>query len=91
MSDYNIKRVIVKKTRKDHQCHGCLVYILKGSENIEVTTVSYEGKIYNLYMCDNCKDYCSNQGCNSCMISEDAGEGFIKECREGSVNIYGSL
>lgn len=70
----------VIKTRKDHRCHGCGEVILKGAEVYSQTT-TYDGRISTLYMCEKCENHCESRNCNECMIYEEAGPGYIKECR----------
>ncbi len=67
------------KTRKEHKCHGCLEVIPKGTVIYSQTNV-YDGKIYTLYMCSHCNDYCKLKNCKECYELEDAFAGFIKEC-----------
>ena len=69
----------IVKTRKDHQCHGCLTNIPKGTNVYSQTNVS-DG-IYTLYMCDECNKWCSDRKCMDCLDMEEAYRGYIKECR----------
>lgn len=71
------------KTRKNHKCHGCLELIPKGTE-IYSQTFRYEGKLYTIYECKTCQDWC--KGCRDCYDSEDAFEGFKKECMREAAN-----
>jgi len=53
VSFYREKRV---KTRKSHQCRGCLRKYPIGSELISVTEV-FEGVLQSYYLCYFCKDW----------------------------------
>lgn len=52
----------VKKTRKDHRCHGCAYVIPKGSSVLAVVSKDM-GEISTGYWCDRCNEYVnSHQG-----------------------------
>ena len=44
-------------TRKNHNCFGCLASIPAGSSAVRSTNV-YEGKIYTIYLCEDCNEFC---------------------------------
>lgn len=67
------------KTRKEHKCHGCGEVIPIGT-TIRSQTNVFDGEVYTLYMCDKCLNWCKGKNCKSCIESEDAGPGYIKEC-----------
>ena len=67
------------KTRKDHKCHGCKEVIPKGTTTYSEIQ-AYEGKIETLYECNKCVEWCIKKDCMDCLISENAYEGYIKEC-----------
>lgn len=79
------------KTRKSHKCVGCLEIIPTGTKVYHQTCV--DDGIYDVYMCDSCRDWCSNmenknyatgetiKGCEDCFESESAFEGYIRECK----------
>jgi hypothetical protein len=73
----------IVKTRKEHICYGCLKTINKG-KTAQSVTYTYDGDIYTSYMCDICKDWCTNRNCRDCHDYETAHEGFIKECMNES-------
>lgn len=67
----------IVKTRKEHNCHGCLEIIPRGTlVNIQVGVDS--NRIYTIYMCDKCQNWC--KGCRDCHDMESAYEEYIKEC-----------
>ena len=69
------------KTRKDHLCHGCLKIIPKNSI-ARSETIADGGRVYTLYMCDSCKDWCKERKCRECYELDNQGEGYIKEHHE---------
>lgn len=69
----------IVKTKKLHVCHGCCEEIAIGTKVYSQTCV-YDVHIYTIYMCDMCSDWCDNLKCNDCITSEDAHEGYIREC-----------
>jgi len=70
----------IVKTRKEHRCHGCNQMIPIGTSVYSQTNVC-DG-IYTLYMCDNCRNWCKERKCQSCIESESAGEGYIRDCMQ---------
>lgn len=50
-------KTIVKSTRKQHQCHGCLRHIEKGSEAINHK--GYNDSWYNIYFHTTCDEVVS--------------------------------
>lgn len=75
---YILKDGIVK-TRKEHKCHGCGQIIPKGS-SVYSQTNTYD-RIYTLYECNECQEYCESHKCNECKQNEEAYPGYVKECR----------
>lgn len=72
------------KTRKEHNCHGCLEIIPKGTYLYYQTGIG-NNKIYTIYTCDRCLKWC--KGCRDCYEMESAYEGYIMEFmkeREGN-------
>jgi flavoprotein len=68
----------IVKTRKPHKCHGCLEVIPKGTKVYSQTCVE-DDRIYTIYMCDACLEYCGN--CTKCLDYGEAYEGYVRECR----------
>ena len=64
-------------TRKVHKCHGCLEEIPKGTSVYSQTCVE-DDRIYTLYMCDSCLEYCGD--CTKCLEYEEAYPGYVREC-----------
>lgn len=62
----------IVKTRKPHQCFGCLIEIKAGSK-AEYTTCKDGGELYSAYWCMNCVEFLNE--------IHDSGE----EVYEGSV------
>lgn len=54
MDFYNER--VVKNTRKDHKCFGCLVKLPIGSNCSYISGV-YQGDFGAYYLCNKCKDY----------------------------------
>ena len=48
----------IVKTRKEHQCWGCIEKIPVGTECDRTVTVDM-GKAFSSYLCQNCMDYCN--------------------------------
>jgi hypothetical protein len=89
----NLLRDGYVKTRKPHKCFGCQETIPAGVRVYHQTCVD-DGTAYDIYMCDSCREWCGNQvrvdywnsgktvkGCQDCLESETAFEGYVRECR----------
>ena len=55
MADF-YRENLVKKTRKEHRCEGCLIKIPTGSEAFYIATV-FEGDFGAYHMCKECREY----------------------------------
>jgi hypothetical protein len=70
------------KTRKEHECHGCLETIPKGTKVYNQTVVG--DYIDTLYFCGDCINWCKDRKCRDCIEGEIAFEGYIQECRRNT-------
>lgn len=78
----NVLRSGKVKTRKDHVCHGCLEKVPKGTEMYS-QTITDEGTVYTLYMCNDCTDWCHRiRHCRECNENECAFEGYVRDCKK---------
>lgn len=56
MSDVFNSRKIIKATRKDHKCLGCLKVISTGSKAVK-NSGKYEGEFYSYYLHEECDQF----------------------------------
>lgn len=71
------------KTRKEHQCHGCLEIFTPGTE-MNRQGVVCDGQAFSIYMCHTCLDFCDDHPEE---LPDDAWEdgyeeGCVKHARE---------
>ena len=67
-------------TRKVHKCHGCMEEIPKGTPTYH-QSVADEGTVFDIYMCQSCRDWCKQKNCKECYELESEYAGYIKECK----------
>jgi hypothetical protein len=79
------------KTRKKHQCFGCLDTYPAG-ENMRRHVCTDNGKIYSLYFCEECNEIIANNAdyFEDFLYPDEKQEGFVHEFKmqypEKSVN-----
>jgi hypothetical protein len=77
LSDKNVK------TRKAHQCHGCLETLQPGTE-MNRQCVVCDRQAYSIYTCHDCLDFFDEhpEEFRYCDFEDGYEEGYVKHARE---------
>lgn len=73
-------KTLVKKTRKEHKCLGCLKDIPKGSAAINET--GYYEDFYNYYVCVECEDFMKKDISDHGLLDEGVFPGFVIDIKK---------